>query len=234
MAMAADGWGDAPGVLDADRDAVCLDAGKQEAGGNDGGECKGPCVPILAHGLFDVIGRAAAITAVVILLFIYLCQRALDKGRGGAEKGRHPHPEHGAGTTERNGRRHAGDVADADTPRQRHGQRLERGNTRCGLLPGEHQPDHFCKAADLHESGADREVQTGAEAQINERAAPDDAIEEVDDFTHAIVPSVPRWRLHAAVCAGLSAAKTVPESMQCTSVARCPVWRIAVQNHRSR
>src|SRR5690606_4601444 len=50
------------------------------------------------------------------------------------------------------------------------------------------QPEHLRHAADLHEPRADREIEPQAEAQDDERLAPDDGVELVDDCFHVPLP----------------------------------------------
>lgn len=98
---------------------VALHAGAEDAGGEDRHDRKGPGVGLRAQALLNVEGGAAAVLVFDAFL-VDLAERRLDKGRRGAEKGHHPHPEESAGAAVADGGRHARDVARADAARERH------------------------------------------------------------------------------------------------------------------
>ena len=201
------------GVDGAVGDGIGLHAGHQKAGGNDGGHCEGERVPLQAHGLFDVVRRATAITAIGILDLVDLRQRRFHIRGGCAEKAHHPHPEDRARPAEGDGGGHAGGIANANAPGQGHRQGLERRHAGIGFLPAHGEADHFHESAHLHEAGADGEVHAGAQTHEDQCLAPDDTVDAIDECFHAISPTrrpltparwgVPRFwpkALHDATC----------------------------------
>ncbi len=173
------------GVDDAVSDGIGLHARHQEAGGDDRGDGEGQRIPLQAHGLFDVVRRATAVAALGILGLVDLRQGAFHVGGGRAEEAHHPHPEDGTRAAERDGGGHAGDVADAHAAGHRHGQGLEGGHAGLGLLALHGQAAHLEETADLHEAGAQAEIQAGAQAHHDEGLAPDDAVDEMYGCFHA-------------------------------------------------
>lgn len=113
-----DGW---EGVLKAGGDTVCLDAGQEEAAGEDGGEGEEGRVDLEETGvlsvavcLFEVVGGATAVFAGGAVTFLVkLAEGGLDEGGGGAEEGYESHPEDSAGAAEGDGGGDACDVAGA-------------------------------------------------------------------------------------------------------------------------
>ncbi len=116
--------GAAEGEIGRVADGVRLHRREQQAYGEDGRDGEDPRVPFLAHGLLDVIRRAAAELALVFFL-VDLAERRFDVGGCRAEERDDPHPEDGTGAAETDCCGDAGDVAGADAARQRHRQRLE-------------------------------------------------------------------------------------------------------------
>ena len=165
-------------------DGIRLHGGQQQADGNNGRQRKDPCVPLLAHGFFDVIGGAAAELAFLLFL-VDLAEGGLDVGRGRTEEGDDPHPEDRTGSAEADGRRDTGDVAGTDPARERNRQGLERGDTAIRFLAGIQQPDHLAEEAHLDKPGQDGEEQARSKAQVNEHRTPDIAIDLVNDLLHA-------------------------------------------------
>ena len=179
--------GDAPGAVHRGGEAVGLHAGQEEAHGEDRGdgeqdaEGEGETGCLVSVGLLEVVGRATAVlTGVRVLLLVDLSQGGLDERRGRAEEGHGPHPEHGAGAAEGDRGGHTTDVAHAHAVGERHHQRLERGGAVGGLLTADELLDHVGKAAQLHEPGADREVQAGEETQGDQGDRPDHPIGGTD------------------------------------------------------
>ncbi len=173
------------GVDDAVGDRVGLHARHQEAGGDDRGDGEGQRVPLQAHGLFDVVGRATAVAAFGVLGLVDLRQGAFHVRGGRAEEAHHPHPEDRTGAAEGDGGGHAGDVADTHAAGHRHGQGLERGHAGVGFLTLDGEAAHLEEAADLHEARAQAEEQAGAQAHEDQCLAPDDAVDEMYGCFHA-------------------------------------------------
>ena len=96
--------------------------GKQ-AGHHRAAELSAPSA--LREGV-EIVGRAAPPAAVkVVGLLVFLGQRGLHKGGGGAQQSRHPHPEHRACTAHRQRRHDAHQIAHAHPGGRGHHQRLE-------------------------------------------------------------------------------------------------------------
>ena len=123
----------------------------------------------MAVGLLDVEGRAAAVLTGAGILFLEdLSQGGFDVGRRSAEEGRDPHPDDGTWASEADGGGDAGDIADADTAGQRDREGLEGRDSLIGALAPEHLLEDGWDLADLNRAGADREIDTRAEAQVDE------------------------------------------------------------------
>ena len=174
---------DVKGGLQAGADGVRLHPWQQHAAGEDGGDGEGPGVPLHAEPFLDVEGRAAAVLAVDLLL-VDLTQGGLHEGGAGAEEGDHPHPEQGARAPEGDGGGDTGDVAGTDPTGQRHGERLEGGDPGIVALALEHQAYHALQVTQLQETAAQGEVEAHPQAQIDERWAPNHAIDGIDDLIH--------------------------------------------------
>ena len=106
----------------------------------------------LAEPAIEIEHRAAGDAAVRILLAILHAERALGELRGHPERAGHPHPERGAGPTDRDRDRHVRDVADADRPRDRRRERLEVRHltrfVRIGIRAA-HEPQRVRETADV-------------------------------------------------------------------------------------
>ncbi len=174
---------DGKGGLQAGADGVCLHARQQYAAGEDGGDGEGPGIPLHAQALLDVEGRTAAIFTVDLLL-VDLAQGGLHEGGAGAKEGDHPHPEQGARAAEGDGSGHTGDVAGTDATGQGHGECLEGGDTGIVALALKHQAYHAFQVAQLQETAAQGEVEAYPQTQIDERWAPNHAIDGIDDLIH--------------------------------------------------
>ncbi len=125
--------------------------------------------PAHAETFFHVIGRATAVVAVIVFGFVELSQRAFHKGGGHADKRHHPHPEDGAGAAGGEGNGDAGQVTGADARRQRGTERLKRGDAGAVAFIAVFQHrEHVAEVAKLDKAGTQREVDAGAEQQINQ------------------------------------------------------------------
>src|SRR5699024_9455557 len=78
----------------------------------------------------------------------------------------------------------AGDIADSDAAGQRDRQRLEGRDFLTGALAAEHLGEDGRDLTNLHRSRAVREVDTAAEAQVDERGRPHNPVEPVDESGH--------------------------------------------------
>ena len=116
--------------------------------------------PTLLETAFDVVGGTAVAGAVLIALFVDLCQRGLNEGGSAAQNGGDPHPEHGAVAAHADSGGHAHDVAGADTGGGGDHQCAEGGDTALfsGLLGD--NADGFAEQTELDQTGADGEVQS--------------------------------------------------------------------------
>lgn len=207
--------GNAPGVLDGAGDRIGLDARQHEGHGDDGHGREDHAVDLeqpaglgVAVGLLDVEGRAAAVLTGAGILFLEdLAERRLDVRGRGAEECRDPHPDDGTGAAEADGGGDTGDIADADAARQRDRQGLEGRDSLIGALAREHLLEDGGDLTDLYRAGADREIDTRAEAQVDEGGRPHDPVEPVDESGHASPFVLPcRDRRH-----GVAYLASVPE-----------------------
>src|SRR5690606_10020231 len=105
---------------------------------------------------------------------------------------RDPHPDDGTRASEADGGGDAGDIADADTAGQRDREGLEGRDSLIGALAPEHLPEDGWDLADLNRAGADREVDTRAETQVDEGGGPHNSVEPVDESGHASPFVLPR------------------------------------------
>ena len=110
----SDQRGNLPGIVHGSNNTVGLNTRQTEAHGNNSRHGKGPGIPFLAHGFFNVIGWATAVAAVVVKLFINLRQSGFNVSCGSAEKGHGPHPENGTWATNGDGGCDAGDITGAN------------------------------------------------------------------------------------------------------------------------
>ncbi|MNT09048.1 hypothetical protein D3C72_1438120 [compost metagenome] len=118
------------------------------------------------------------------LFLVHLAEGGLDESRTGAEEGHHPHPEHRPRTTEGDGGGDTGDIAGTHAPGEGHGQRLEGGDAMAVGTAGENQASHLAEVANLQEAAAQGEIQTNAQAQINQCRTPDEAVEVINQIVH--------------------------------------------------
>ena len=170
--------------------AVGLHARQEVAGGEDGDDGEQDGVHLerggggrVLVGLLEVVRRAAAVLAGVrVALLVDLAERGLDEGRGGTEQGHDPHPEHGAGAAERDGRGDAADVAHADAAGERHHEGLEgRGAVR-GVLALAELLHHVRDVHELQEHGPDGEVEADDQAEPDQGRGPDDVVHGGDEI----------------------------------------------------
>ena len=141
-------------------DAVGLHRRQTQAASQHRDDGEGHREPFAVEALLDVIGRSATKLPFVLFL-VDLCQSSLREGRACAEEGDDPHPDDGPRTAVADGRGNAHDVARAHAPRQRHRERLKRGNARLLRFVGrEKQPRHLAQAPHLHEARPDGEIES--------------------------------------------------------------------------
>ena len=149
--------------------------------------------PAVRHAARDVVHGAAGELAV------FSSDAEVDAGdrlgvfRRHAERRRHPHPEHGSGTTDQDRRGDTADVAVADGRRQRRRQGLKlrdgavaRPGRRAGKCPGHDHPEGGGEAADLHHPGHHRDEPTDDDEHERHRERlPDEVVQREDAVGHA-------------------------------------------------
>ena len=134
-----------------------------------------------AEAILNIVGRATAELAVVVLL-IYLCQRSLDKSAAGTEESNNPHPHNGPRSTEAYGRSHTDDIARSHTAREGHGESLERRDAWSLLVlsrTAKKQTDHLAKTPYLNKTGANREIECCYQTQRHQRGTPYPVVEGI-------------------------------------------------------
>src|SRR5699024_11016230 len=137
-------------------------------------------------GLLDVEGvPAAVLTGAGFQLFEDLAEGGLDVGRPFTQQCRDPHPDHCIGSAAAYGAGDAGYIAVSDTAGQRDREGLEGRDSLIGALAPEHLPEDGWDLADLNRAGADREIDTRAETQVDEGGGPHNSVEPVDESGHA-------------------------------------------------
>ena len=142
----------------------------------------------------DGARRSAAEGAVFFAALVQLRQRAFDQAGRHADRGDGPHPEHRARAAERDRDRDTGDVATADTPADRHQQRLARGDRiRVGrfVLARQH-PEHAHEIADLHEARGHREEQAEHDQKRYQRPAPGEIVDDAEQRIEEL-DALPLW-----------------------------------------
>ncbi|SST09767.1 Uncharacterised protein [Acinetobacter baumannii] len=181
---AADPGRHAEGALHGTGDGIGLHRVEDETEGDDQEDREQDAHPARAQALLHVVGRAATELALVVANLEQLGQGRLDEAGRHPHQGDRPHPEHRAGTAERDRYRHAGDVAGTDPRRQRGAERLERGDSRVVRLAAalEHA-EGMTEVAELDQPQAHGEVQAATDQQPDEDLAPDKAVEQVDDLS---------------------------------------------------
>ncbi len=128
---------DAPGVLHCSGHTVGLDAWEEVAGSQNHGDSEDDAVDQherahrgVAVSLFDVVRRATAVLASVLVLFLVdLCESTFHERSSGPQQRHRPHPEDSTWATEGDRRGNTGNVADADATGEGNHQGLERRNT---------------------------------------------------------------------------------------------------------
>ncbi|AJC70707.1 hypothetical protein X956_09240 [Trueperella pyogenes TP8] len=115
-----------------------------------------------AQAAQDVVGWAAAKSAVVVTRFEDLGEGGLRECSGHADQRDEPHPQQRARPTQDDRQRHTGDVADADAGGHSHGERLKGGDSALRTLAGPaHVAQHVAEAADLQTAPAQGQIQAG-------------------------------------------------------------------------
>ena len=162
--------------------------------------------------VLDVVGRAPAEGEVPAALLEDLGERGLHEAGGHADEGDDPHPEQGSGTAGHNGQGDSGDVPDADSRGQSHGEGLEGGDTalRTGARPGQ-RVDHGAEVAQLNQVGAGGQVDADQDEQGGKKVGVEEVVDGVEQVldageVHASAPVEAAGWLLAGVAAGTSSA----------------------------
>ena len=128
-----------------------------------------------------------------MVLLVDLSQCGLGEGAAGAEEGDEPHPDDGPRAAEGDGGGHADDVARADTSGECHGEGLEGGDAGLFFLAAvtaEEEAEHLAEATHLDKAGAQGEVESGGEAERDERRTPDPVVDRQDGTGEPVVEGV--------------------------------------------
>ena len=116
--------------------------------------------------MVNVVSRSSVIAAVKrVRFFVFLSQGSFYKGSRSTQKGSHPHPEYGTGTTQGDSGNYAYQVSHTYPGGGGDDERLERGKAvRClfFLLQGFH---HVGEQAKRKQPGADGKVDSGRNEQ---------------------------------------------------------------------
>ena len=167
----------APRVFHGRSHTVGLDTGEEVTRGQNHGdgeddavdEHEGAGLGVLI-GLLDVVGRATAVLAgVLVLLLVHLRQGTFHKRRGRPQKRHRPHPEHRAWAAERDGGGHTRNVAHAHAAGQGNHQGLEGGHASVRAFTVLDLLDHVRDAADLQELGHEGEVDADGQTEEDQR-----------------------------------------------------------------
>ena len=111
------------------------------------------------------MGRAATVGAVWLGGLIDLRQGTFDKAGRHAHQADNPHPEDGAGATQSDSHRDAGDVAAAHAASDRQDQGLkgaEVASVRL-MMVGSENAEHLAEVTKLYEAGSEGEPDTDAD-----------------------------------------------------------------------
>ena len=122
------------------------------------------------EGRLNIIGRAAVTLAGLrVPALVNLRQRGFGKGRGAAQQGDEPHPEHGAVAAHADGHGHADNVARTYPGGGGHHQRLEGGHASLLLRPLHHHADGLPQQPQLREPVPNGEKQSGGHQQNHQQ-----------------------------------------------------------------
>jgi len=142
--------------------------------------------PLLAQAVLDGVHRPADMLAAVVLLAVVHGQHHFAVLGGHAHQGGAPHPEQRARPAEEDGGGDAGDIAGTDSGRQAGHQRLEGTDLAigAGLVPAPlpHQAETTGNGPPGHELEADHQEQPGAEDQHQDRWAPYQRVDFIDQI----------------------------------------------------
>ena len=178
---AAEVGGQAEGVVQRGGHGVGLHGVEAEAEGHQQQDREDDGQPAQAQAVLDVEGRTATVAAIRLTALEQLRQRALEVAGGHAQQGDQPHPEHRAWAAEHDGHGHAGDVAGTHAAGHRQHQGLERAELTGFALEGfGEDAEHVAEVAELHEAGANREIQAEADQGDNEDLAPEQVVQEIE------------------------------------------------------
>ena len=114
-----------------------------------------------------------------------------------AEEADHPHPEHGARSTQADGQRHTADVAEANRGRQRGRQGLEviDGTGVCWIVVAAAQyVQAVGQRTELAEARPEREDDSRAEHEKQDRVVPEERIGGIEKAVKAVQLSALRSR----------------------------------------
>ena len=143
--------------------------------------------PLAGKSVLDVVHRTSHPFAARVRLAKANRQRDLGELRAHAEQRRTPHPEHRAGSAECHRTGDAGDIAGADSSRERRTDGLERRNrTGRRALARKQLPDrrtqHDGNPGELDETRTDTEPESGPDDDDHGRNAPDESVDRRIDF----------------------------------------------------
>ena len=130
----------------------------------------------LMQGVFDIVCRATMEGTIGTLNLVNLCQGALHKTRGTADKGDNPHPEYRAGAAGDNGNGHAGDIAHTHAGSRADTECLKGADgTALGFCPNPfgQKPQHFRQHPQLDKFRRQGEVDAAAYENDDEHIRPE-------------------------------------------------------------
>ncbi|MNZ65514.1 hypothetical protein D3C78_837110 [compost metagenome] len=156
---------------------------------------KNRCCPRRIQTPGDIERRTAAILTVAVTHFIQLRQGAFRVGRGHAQRGHHPHPEHRTRPAEGNGHRHTGKVTGTDPRGQAGTQRLKRRDATWIIRRGtQHRTEELGQMAKLDKAQADSKVDTCSQQAIDQDIPIEKGIQCVDHGCHCLFPNKAQGR----------------------------------------
>ncbi len=125
------------------------------------------------------MGRAATVGTIRFGGLVQLGEGTFDEAGCHAHQADNPHPEDGAGATEGNGHRNAGDIAAANPAGNRQDQGLkgtEVASVRLVMVGGQ-DAEHLAEVTKLNEAGGDGEPDSDADQHGNQNLAPQQVAE---------------------------------------------------------
>ena len=97
--------------------------------GEDKCNCENNADPTLLERVLHIVGRAAVVAAVIVLLLVDLGKGGFNKCRSAAEDSGYPHPEDRTGAAENKGGGNADDIAGTDTGSRGHHECAKGGQS---------------------------------------------------------------------------------------------------------